>query len=126
MAPGGELWSLEDPSTLYPCVTLPSERYGTMDLYVLAAGAPAPVNLHASAQVGERTKAANGWPEWTFGNHEGWYSPPVAVTGASVVDGRARMTFSNTAGREVSILKSKFGPPLAGAARRSSTRWPPS
>lgn len=133
LAPGSELWSLEDPSTLYLCVTLPPESYGTMDLYVLAVGASAPVNLHASAQVGERTKAAEGWPEWTFGNHEGWYSPPVAVTGASVVDGRARMAFSNTAGREVAVLKSKFGPGpwrfmlevrALGADKQGSLRFP--
>lgn len=133
IAPGSELWALEDSSTLYLCVTLPPESYGTMDLYVLAVGAGAPVNLHASAQVGERTKAEGAWPEWRFGNHEGWYSPPVAVTGASVVDGRARMTFSNTAGREVAVLKSKFGPGpwrfrlevrALGADKRGSLRFP--
>lgn len=105
-----ELLALEDAATVYLCVTLPPESYGTMDLYVWPVGASDPVNLHASAQVGERTRAAEAWPEWTFGNHEGWYSPPVAVTGATVVEGRARMTFSNTSGREVAILKSKFGP----------------
>lgn len=107
---GSELLALEDEDALYLCVTLPPESYGTMDLYVHSQGSPAPVNLHASAQVGERTKVGETWPEWTFGNHDGWYSPPVAVTGATVVEGRARMTFTNAPGREVAIRKAKFGP----------------
>lgn len=133
LAHGSELLALEDASTLYLCATLPAESYGTMDLYVLPVGAAAPFNLHASAQVGERAKKGEAWPEWTFGNHEGWYSPPVAVTGATVVDGRARMTFQNASAREVAIQKTKFGPGpwrfmleirAIGPDKRGSLRFP--
>jgi predicted alpha/beta superfamily hydrolase len=128
-----ELLAAQDAAALYLCLTLPAESYGTMDLYVLAAGSEAPVNLHASAQVGERTRGASGWPEWTFGNHRQWYSPPVAVVGADVVDGRARMRFTNTAGREIAIEKAKFGKGpwrfmieirALGADKRGSLRFP--
>ncbi len=83
---GRELLAIEDATSLYLCIPLPAESYGTMDLYVLPSSGAAPLNLHASAQVGERTKVAEAWPDWTFGNHHGWYSPPVAVTRATLVD----------------------------------------
>ena len=104
-----ELLALQDPASVYLCVTLPPDSYGTMDLYVVGADGGEPFNLHASAQVGERRKAAGVWPDWTFGNHRLWYSPPVAATGASVVDSRARMTFGPVAGREVAIDRRKLG-----------------
>jgi predicted alpha/beta superfamily hydrolase len=124
---------MHDETSVYLCATLPPESYGTMDLYVMGQGDAFPVNLHASAQVGERRKTADGWPEWTFGNHRSWYSPPVAVTGAQVVDGRARMTFSNVGGREVAIEKRKFGASpwrfmieirALGTEKRGSLRFP--
>lgn len=108
-----ELLVQQDDDTVYLCVPLPPDSYGTMDLYVLPAGTTQPVNLHASAQVGERQRTPEGWPDWTFGNYHGWYSPPVALSASSVVDGRARLTFGAVAAREVAISKAKFG----------STRW---
>jgi predicted alpha/beta superfamily hydrolase len=128
-----ELLAAQDSAALYLCLTLPPESYGTMDLYVLGTLSEAPSNLHASAQVGERVKGASGWPEWTFGNHRQWYSPPVAVTGADVVDGRARMKFTNASGREVAIEKAKFGKGpwrfmieirALGADKRGSLKFP--
>lgn len=101
---------MQDATHVYLCVTLPAESYGTMDLFVAAPGAATPTNLHASAQVGEREKSPAGWPEWSFGNNRGWYSPPVAVTALSVVDGRVRLMFAIIAAREVAIEKAKFGP----------------
>lgn len=105
-----ELLSLQDRDNLYLCVPLPEGSYGTADLYVLPALAESPTNLHASAQVGERARTADGWPEWTFGNNRDWYSPPVAATGATVQDGRARLAFQQVPSREFRIRKSKFGP----------------
>ena len=128
-----DLLSMQDATSVYLCVTLPPESYGTMDLYIKGPAESPPVNLHASAQVGERQQTATGWPEWTFGNHRLWYSPPVAVTGAEVVDGRARMSFTNVAGREVAIEKRKFGAGpwrfmieirALGADKRGSFRFP--
>jgi predicted alpha/beta superfamily hydrolase len=99
----------QDDSAAFICVPLPPESYGTMDLYVASAATSTPVNLHASAQVGERQRSASGWPEWTFGNQRDWYSPPVALSRAEVVDNRSQLTFGVVSAREVAIRKSKFG-----------------
>ncbi|HYE87439.1 MAG TPA: hypothetical protein VEA16_13850 [Vicinamibacterales bacterium] len=99
----------QNASQLLLCATLPPDSYGTMDLYVGSRTAPLPINLHASAQVGERQRTTTGWPEWTFGNQRDWYSPPVALSRATVVDGRAQLAFGAVEAREVVIEKRKFG-----------------
>lgn len=73
---GTELWMQQNATFVYFCVPLPPDSYGTMDLYVQSAATTMPVNLHASAQVGERQKTAAGWPDWAFGNQRDWYSRP--------------------------------------------------
>jgi predicted alpha/beta superfamily hydrolase len=109
VTPTSDLLLQQTESHLYLCVTLPPDSYGTMDLYVSSPGQQWPVNLHASAQVGERVRTASGWPDWEFGNQRGWYSPPVALSRTTVEDGRARLTFGTVAAREVAIQKAKFG-----------------
>lgn len=106
---GMELLLQQNATQVMLCVPLPADSYGTMDLYVGSRSVPIPINLHASAQVGERQRTVSGWPEWTFGNQRGWYSPPVALSRAAVVDGRAQLTFGNVMAREVVIDKEKFG-----------------
>jgi predicted alpha/beta superfamily hydrolase len=109
LTPSSDLLLQQTASHIYLCVTLPADSYGTMDLYVWSPDHEYPTNLHASAQVGERVRTAAGWPDWSFGNQQGWYSPPVALSRATVVDGRARLTFGAVAAREVAIEKAKFG-----------------
>jgi len=106
---GVELLLQQNATHVFLCATLPPESYGTMDLYVGSLASPQPVNLHASAQVGERQRTATGWPEWVFGNQRGWYSPPVALSRAAVTDGRAQLSFGIVPAREVVIEKAKFG-----------------
>jgi hypothetical protein len=106
---GMELLLQQNASQLFLCVQLPPDSYGTMDLYVASRTSPMPTDLHASAQVGERQRTVSGWPEWTFGNHRDWYSPPVALSRATVVDGRTQLTFGAVLAREVVIGKDKFG-----------------
>jgi hypothetical protein len=104
-----ELLLQQNDTQLMLCVPLPPESYGTMDLYVGSRSAPMPINLHASAQVGERQRTTTGWPEWVFGNQRGWYSPPVALSRSAVVDGKPQLTFGVVTAREVVIEKDKFG-----------------
>ena len=105
---GHTLLLQQDARTVYLCVPLPPDSYGSTDLYILPGDEPMPFNLHASAQVGERRKTTAGWPDWTFGNYRGWYSPPVTFSAAAVADGRPRLTFGAVAAREFAIQKSKF------------------
>jgi hypothetical protein len=106
---GIELLLQQNATQVMLCVPLPPDSYGTMDLYVGSRSVPLPINLHASAQVGERQQTASGWPDWVFGNQRGWYSPPVALARSAVVDGKAQLTFGAVAAREVVIDKEKFG-----------------
>lgn len=106
---GIELLLQQNATQLMLCVPLPPSSYGTMDLYVGSRSVPIPINLHASAQVGERQRTMTGWPDWVFGNQRGWYSPPVALSRSAVVDGKAQLTFGDVAAREVVIEKEKFG-----------------
>lgn len=106
---GMELLLQQNATQLLLCVPLPPDSYGTMDLYIGSRSVPIPINLHASAQVGERQRTTTGWPEWVFGNQRGWYSPPVALSRATVADGRAQLTFGSVPAREVVIDKHKFG-----------------
>ena len=104
-----ELLLQQHSGHLYLCVTLPPDSYGTMDLYVSSKTTAAPINLHASAQVGERQRTDAGWPAWVFGNHRDWYSPPNALMRVEANGDRPRLTFSTIAAREVVIDKAKFG-----------------
>ena len=130
-----ELLLQQNESQVMLCATLPPDSYGTMDLYVASQTVPLPINLHASAQVGERQRAVSGWPEWAFGNQRGWYSPPVALSKAAVVDGKAQLTFGIVLAREVVIEKDKFGRGpwrvmlelrALGADKRGTLHYPPS
>ncbi|MFN3843640.1 MAG: hypothetical protein ACK4RW_10330 [Rehaibacterium terrae] len=53
----------QDARFLHVCVISPDESMNTLDIYLQAAGCPAPVNLHASAQVGQRVRGPDGWPD---------------------------------------------------------------
>lgn len=109
VSPAVDLLLKQDSESVFLCLTLPEGSYGTLDLYLQTAAGEAPWNLHVSAQVGERQRGAAGWPEWQFGNHRGWFSPAVPLRGAEVVEGRARLTFTSVAGREVQLERSRFG-----------------
>lgn len=131
---GMELLLQQNATHVFLCATLPPDSYGTMDLYVGSRTSPQQVNLHASAQVGERQRTATAWPEWVFGNQRGWYSPPVALSRATVADGRAQLTFGDVPAREVVIEKAKFGSGpwrmmlelrALGADKRGTLEFPP-
>jgi hypothetical protein len=106
---GVTLHARYDAHFLALCFTLPEGSFGSFDLYVRAADGRLH-NLHVSAQVGERVRAAGGWPDWRFGNQQGWYGPPVAFRGmATDATGQRRIDFAPAAGRELQISRARFG-----------------
>jgi len=107
---GVTLLAMADRRYVYLCVTLPPESLGTLDLYIQGETG-APVNLHISAQTGERTRGENGWREWSgFNNYDGWYGPPVAFSGMiEGADGVRRPQFANSQARELQISRDRFG-----------------
>jgi hypothetical protein len=102
--------AMHDEHFITLCAQLPPDSLGTMDLYLQSPGGGPITNLHISAQVGERTYADGEDPEWTWGNHRGWYGPPVAFSGTVVQpDGTPRATFADAQGREIRLSKARFG-----------------
>lgn len=107
---GVTLHAVHDEHFITLCATLPPDSLGTMDLYLQAPEGGPTTNLHISAQVGERTYAEGEDPEWQWGNHQGWYGPPVAFSGAAVrPDGTPRVTFADARGREIRLSKLRQG-----------------
>lgn len=99
----------QDERFLYVCVLSPEESMNTLDVYLQAADRPGLVNLHASAQVGQRTRGEDGWPDYVWWNHEGWYSPAVPYIGIQRDGERVRPQFKPGIPREMQIEKSRFG-----------------
>lgn len=96
----------EDRGHVHLCLRLPAGSLGAYDLYLQDASGVVH-NLHSSAQVGERVRTATGWTEWHWGNHRGWYSPPVPFTGLSE-DAARRPLFSAQESREITLQKARF------------------
>lgn len=102
--------AMHDEDFITLCAELPPDSLGTMDLYLQSPDGGPITNLHISAQVGERTYAEGEDPEWIWGNHRGWYGPPVAFSGTAVrPDGTARANFADAKGREIRLSKARFG-----------------
>jgi hypothetical protein len=100
----------QDARYVYLCLVLPAGSYGTIDVYLQPADGSAPWNLHASAQLGERQRTEEGWPEaWTWGNQRDWYSPAVPFSGVEQGEKGARATFAALPGREIQIARARFG-----------------
>lgn len=103
------LLAMASADYVYLCIPLPTQSLGTLDLFIEHGGA-APINLHVSAQTGERTRTAEGWPDWRgFNNYDRWYGPPVAFAGFTQgADGARMPTFADSAARELQLDRSRF------------------
>lgn len=106
---GVTLLAMQDDMRAYLCVIPPKGSLGTMDLYV-AAGKGHIVDLHVSAQVGERTLTTSGWPDYQWNNFVDWYGTPVPFMGlTSSQAGTVQPQFEEDTDRELAIEKRKFG-----------------
>lgn len=77
-------------------------KTGTLDLYI-SPGRGRPVNLHASAKLGQRILQNGAWPEeWTWWNNDGW------IANVSRVDSWDERTFMPETAREFQIARSWF------------------
>jgi hypothetical protein len=100
-----------DAHHAYLCLTLPPESLGAIDLYLQSDAAQRPWNLHASAQLGEKQRGADGWPpDWTWGNERGWYSPAVPFRGLQSGEHGSHVAFGDIAAREIQLSRVRFGP----------------
>jgi hypothetical protein len=103
---GATLLVQEDADHVFVCVRGPPGGLNMLDLYLVSDRVATPVDLHVSAQVGERTLTQTGWPDWTWRNQAGWYGTPVPFAGMTT-DGRP--DFARDTDRELQLSKARFG-----------------
>lgn len=109
VARGVDLAVFQDRDYVWLCITLPPGDFGALDLALSAPALAAPLDLHASAQLGEWPADATppndpGAPVW--GNQRGWAAATVPFHGMAA-DGHVR--FAPTPARELQLAKARFG-----------------
>ena len=87
---------------VFICIHFLQGRFGLVDLYVAEGGAP-PVNLHASAKLGERVLQGATWSPWMWWNNVEW------VANVSRVESLQAGTFLPEEVRTFQIRRSRFG-----------------
>jgi hypothetical protein len=107
---GLTLSAVADRDSVTVCWRFPAQTL-SLDLYIEDARGQLH-DLHISAQTGERTRTAQGWPDWkAFGQHHGWYGPPFAFSGFKTDEsGTRRIVFAPQPYRELQLTKARFGP----------------
>lgn len=100
---GLQLQTLQDKRSVYLCITNPAQGQTTFDLYLETKDGR--INLHSSAQVGERVWNGRDWGRWTWRNHVDWFSPAVPID--RLVG--SELFFAPAPYRELQLQKSRFG-----------------
>jgi hypothetical protein len=81
LAPGHNLYVKQHPGYVLIAYEHPDAASFSVDLFLKSGSAPV-INLHASAQLGERTMRPDGtFPDWKWRNHTGWTSHVLARVG---------------------------------------------
>ena len=116
---GLTLSAMRHERLLMLCVALPAGSWGVLDLYLKTPKVTTPLNVHASAKLGERALEASGWPQWTWWNENGWASPVVAWSGCaggggsgasgSTAGNECRADFAPRGDREIHLDIDRFG-----------------
>lgn len=132
IAEGVILLAMADEDYVYLCWTLPPGSLGALDFYLIVPG-EASRNMHVSAQVGDRWLGPNGWSDYAWGEHPGWFGAPVRATGfESLPDGRRAVAFADSSAREIQISRDISRAPWAfmfqlhavGPDRSRQITWP--
>ncbi len=105
---GYTLLAQASPISVCLCIVGPASSYNTLDIYLVDAEERV-VDLHVSAQVGQRYRGADGsWPEYVWGNHVGWYGVAVPFTGFEGEGAARRAAFKRGTAREIEIRHDAF------------------
>jgi hypothetical protein len=91
------------------CVPLRPGSFGTTDLFLVTPRQAVPLNLHVSAQIGERRLEAGRWPEWAFWNHRMWAAPWVPFEGFDGEGAERRPRWGTGGAREMALDIRRFG-----------------
>ncbi|ACV25503.1 hypothetical protein [Kangiella koreensis] len=102
------IYLMHDKESLFVCAKGKAEDYTAIDLYIEHAETGHLYNLHASAQLSERTLSDKDWSESAFWNHKDWSGYWVPYAGEEETDEGKRTKFLEGSHREVQVLRKKF------------------
>lgn len=140
---GATVYVRQTKDHVWLCFAVPEGSYGTLDLRIEAPHLAKPLNLHASAQLGEWTaddaEAApkdGSSPVW-WRNVDGWWGSVTPFNGMRTTPEGRQINFRTVRGRELQLSKRRFGlgewklaatiSDVAGPGEeRVSVRWPQS
>ena len=100
---GVSLFAVSDAHSFTLCIALPQPGFAALDL-VLEPEVGRPVELHVSAQLGERTWTPTLARPWTFGPVSGWFSPVTPYIGMEGATPR----FRDVSAREIQFDRTRF------------------
>lgn len=106
---GQRLQVLRRGEELWLCIPVRSGGLATLDFFLVSPGEKSPLNLHVSAQIGERRLAAGQWPEYSWWNHQRWSAFWVPFNGFEGEGAARRPKFNSTSGRELVLDLGRFG-----------------
>lgn len=106
---GQTLEALRRGEELWLCIPVRQGGLATMDLYLVSPGEKTPLNLHVSAQIGERRLANGAWPDYAWWNHQRWSAFWVPFNGFEGEGAARRAKFNSTSGRELVLDLGRFG-----------------
>ena len=124
------------------CFALPPDSHGTTDLRIEAPALREPLNIHASAQLGEwaaddPNAAPRDGSSPIWGKVDGWWANVVPFGGLIATAEGRRVNYKAIPGRELQLSKRRFGlgewrlvatisDVAATGNERVSVRWPKS
>jgi len=102
------VYLMHDKDSLFVCAKGKAEDYTVIDLYIEDAETGHLYNLHASAQLSERTLSDKAWSESEFWNHKDWSGYWVPYAGEEDTDEGKRTQFLEGSHREIQVSRKKF------------------
>ena len=140
---GATVYIRQTKDHVWLCFGVPEGSYATLDLRIEAPRLAAPLNLHASAQLGEwaaddpdAAPKDGSSPAWWRGM-DGWWGSVTPFNGMTTAPDGRRVNFRTVRGRELQLSKRRFGlgewklaatlSDVAGpGGEQISVRWPSS
>ncbi|MGL6159830.1 hypothetical protein [Microbulbifer sp.] len=102
------IYLMHDKDSLFVCAKGKSGDYTVIDLYIEHAETGHLYNLHASAQLSERSLRDKDWSKSEFWNHKDWSGYWVPYAGEEDADEGKHTKFLEGSHREIQVLRKKF------------------
>ena len=112
---GAAAYARQTADHVWLCFAVPDGSYASLDLRIETPALARPLNLHASAQLGEwaadepGAAPANGSSESWWKGVDGWWASTTPFNGSIATPEGRRTNFRTVRGREVQLSKRRFG-----------------